>query len=297
MGNFFSEERFIQAVARNETANARVVKLQSSNSSANLFGLEQRHKFNTRSISLAPFGLPAYPIYYDGASNHGSDFVAQLKTIGTRSFEWNVRFDHLDLAKELTDCGLSSVQDTTHVLYLDRSYDAIFRGFSVTVRQGIRRAERKGVVVRRSADPEHAAKYYALYRRMVGERGDWKHVYSESLFQELLRLDDVILLVAELDGRMIAGAWNIRDGKSICGWQCAMDHEFKTYSPYHALISHGINLAWGEGIRTFNLGSSAGSKSIEQFKAFWGARKMPHWRFVWENPIWSTWSRMRQVVR
>src|ERR1700730_6997759 len=149
-GTFFSQERFIRAVAKAETANVRILKLQHANSAVCLFGLERVHKFNRRSVLLAPFGFSAYPIHADGFGNCVSPLVAQLKTFRTIHFEWNVRFDHGDLADQLEGCGLNRFQDTTHVLYLDRAYDSLFRGFSETTRSKIRRTERKGVIVRRA---------------------------------------------------------------------------------------------------------------------------------------------------
>jgi hypothetical protein len=210
---FFSQERFIQAVVQAETANVRVLKLQTGNSPEHLFGLERLHKFNRRSVLLAPFGLYAYPIRANGSYDCVPSLVAQLKSFQTIRFYWNVRFDHSGLADQLGRCGLNRRESTTQVLYLDRPYDAVFRGFNATTRNQIRQAERKGIVVRRATGNRDISTYYALYQRLVGQRDNWGEIYPESLFTGLVSLaTDVIFLVTELQGRIISGGWFFRDG-------------------------------------------------------------------------------------
>jgi hypothetical protein len=285
---FFSQERFIEAVARAEGGRGvRVLKIQSANSPARIFGLERSHKFNTRSVSLAPFGLPAYPINYDRARDNVSQFVRQLQTMRTLSFDWNVGFDHHDLAKELTECGLNSTEWTTHVLYLDRSYDTLFRNFTASTRNNIRRAERKGVVVRRATKHSDISAYYILYERIANER-KWTDVYSLKLLEEVFALNnDVILLVAELSDTIIGGGWYVCDGESLFYWQSAIDYEYKYHFPMYAIINHAIRLACEQSMTAFNMGGSGDITSLEEFKSFWGARKVPIWGFVWKNPVLS----------
>jgi hypothetical protein len=293
----FSQERFIQAVVRAETPNFSTLKLHSTNSDLHLFGLQQNHKLNTRSVSLAPFGCYAHPIHLSGSYSPVSELVAQLKTFRTLFFCWNVRFDHVGLADQLERCGLDRREHTTQVLYLDRPYDALFRGFSETTRKEIRRADRKGVSVHRTTDLDDVASYYALYQKVMAERESWSGVYGQGLFNELVQLrKDVVFLVAKLDARLIAGGWFFRDGNSLFYWHCAMDYAFKQYFPYYAIVNRGIQSACTQEMETFNMGASMGISSIEQFKSFWGTKKVPYWTFTWQNPFWSTILRFRRRV-
>jgi hypothetical protein len=297
-GTFYSQERFIEAVASAEgNPSVRVLKIQSGKSSACIFGLARIRRLNRQTISLAPFGFPAYPIGDTRLNGCISGLVGQLQRIRTVSFDWNVRFDHVELANELTDLGLSRTEYTTQVLDLDRPYSALFRAFSETTRKEIRRAARKGVVVRQTTNPDDVARYYMLYRKVIAERREWNYVYSQPLFEKLFQLrENVILLVAELNNMIIAGGWFIRDDDSLFYWQCAMNYEFEHYFPYYAIVSHGIQLAADNGMKTFNMGTSPGKPSIEQFKSFWGTRKVPQWTFAWENPLWSSISRIRRRI-
>lgn len=293
----FSQERFIQAVVQAETANVRAFKLQAPNSPVHLFGLERTHRFNRRSIALAPFGLYACPIHAHGSYDCVPALVALLKSFHTIQFYWSVRFDHSELADQLERCGLKRRASTTQVLYLDRPYDALFRGFSETTRNQIRRAERGGLVVRRSTEDQDVSAYYALYQKLLRQRPDWDAVYSESLFCELLCLEnDVLFLLTEVDKNVISGGWFFRDGNSLMYWHSALDYEFARYFPHYALINHAIRLACQEGMNFFNMGSSLGIKSLEQFKSFWGTYKVPCWSFVWENPIWTSILRARKAI-
>ena len=297
-GTVFSQEPFLHAVARAEGgAGLHVLRLRSSKSGACIFGLERIRRLNRRSVSLAPFGLPACPMRYNPSDGCIPDFVGQLKVIKTVSFEWNVRFDHIDLATELTDLGLSRTEDFTNVLYLDRPYEVMFRGFSETTRNQIRRAGRDGVSVHRAVAASDVATYYALYRKVIEERGKWNAVYSKSLFNELFKLEhQVIFLAAYFNDKVIGGAWLIRDGNSLLYWQSAMNYEFKRYFPHYAIIDHAINYAFSEGFNSFNFGASAGISSLEQFKSFWGTRKVPYWTFFWQNPLWSSLYRIRESI-
>jgi hypothetical protein len=296
-GTLFSQERFIQAVVRAGTPNFCALKLHSTNSTVHLFGLQQNHKLSTRSVSFAPFGCYAYPIHMDGTQDSVSALVGQLRTFRTRSFYWSVRFDHSSLADQLERCGLDGQEYTTQVLYLDRPYDALFRAYSRATRKEIRRADRKGVSVYQTTDLEDVALYYALFNKVVSERESWSGVYEQSLFNELIQLrEDVVFLVAKLNRRLIAGGWFFRDGNSLFYWHCAMDYAFKQYFPYYAIVNRGIQLACTEEMETFNMGASMGISSIEQFKSFWGTKKVPCWMFTWENPFWSSLLRIRGRV-
>jgi lipid II:glycine glycyltransferase (peptidoglycan interpeptide bridge formation enzyme) len=300
-GNFFSQRRFIEAVARAEgDTGARVLEVQSGKSPAHIFGLERIHKFNIRSVSFAPHALPAYPIDYDRSRDSVSELVRQLRTIRTLCFDWNVRFDHQGLAKQLTECGLESVEWTTHVLYLDAGYDALFRNFTPSTRNQIRRAKREGVVIRQATNDSDIVAYYAIYEKVIRERG-WTDVYTLKFLREIFKLEgDVFCLVAELGETMLGGGWYVRDGNSLFYWQSAINFEYKNYFPIYAITDHAIRLACMESMASFNMGGSGGLSSLEQFKSFWGTQKVPIWGFFWKNPILSpvhrAWSRIRRTL-
>jgi lipid II:glycine glycyltransferase (peptidoglycan interpeptide bridge formation enzyme) len=178
-------------------------------------------------------------------------------------------------------------------LALDGCHASIFRRFSATARNLVRQAERKGVTVRPGRTAEDVARYYAIYKKVIGDRSSWNLIYPETMYLELLKIPDFgRFLVAELDHVIIGGGWFIRDGDSSLLWGCMMDYDYKDYSPSYAVINSGIESACAAGLKTFNMGASTGP-SLEQFKAAWGARRSDYWMFTWRNPIWSSISTAR----
>jgi predicted N-acyltransferase len=223
--------------------------------------------------------------------------LAQLKTLRTTSFEWNVRFDHRDLARQLYEAGIGGIESTTQVLYLDRPYAELFQGFSETARNKVRRAEREGVVVYCATEDADLAKYYALYQKVAIER-KWSSLFQKYFLDELFKLhDDVVLLIVKRDTCVIGGGIFIRDGNSLFYWKGAMDYAYKSYFPHYAMINYAIRRATEEGMTSLNLGASLSISTLEQFKSFWGAVKLPHWQFVWRNPLWSFVSRCHARLR
>jgi ubiquinone/menaquinone biosynthesis C-methylase UbiE len=223
--------------------------------------------------------------------------VAQLKTFQTVSVDWTVRFDHTDLANQLENCGLHRFESTTQVLYLDRPYELLFKGFSQTTRNQIRRAKRKGVIVSRATQEVDVARYYDLYKNINEQRGR-ETIFSKELLNELFKLtDDVILLTARIDNEVIGGGWYIRDGDSLFYFQGAMNYARKELFPYYAITDSAISLACNEAMKSFNMGGSAGIASLERFKSFWGTQKLPYWTFTWANPIWKTAGKVKKHVQ
>src|ERR1700722_6827350 len=86
----FSEARFAEAWVRGNK-DSHVVELWSGGapSAALMYAVGRYHSLGRHSISLAPFGLYAYPQHRDGLSVAVRDVIAQLKTLRTISFEWN----------------------------------------------------------------------------------------------------------------------------------------------------------------------------------------------------------------
>src|SRR6266478_8270244 len=89
----FSTARFVNAIVQTMGNSCRSVELRSEKSQSTVFGVETDHSFGRRSISLAPFGLYAYPTGGEDLGGSVRDLVAKLKTFSTMTFEWNVRFD------------------------------------------------------------------------------------------------------------------------------------------------------------------------------------------------------------
>jgi CelD/BcsL family acetyltransferase involved in cellulose biosynthesis len=294
-GTFFSTERFIQAVARASDADVRPVELCGLDGNPIMFGLEEERSYGRRTVQLAPLGLFAYPNRVENLRQSTRMIIAQLKTARTIGFRWNVRFDHADIANELQALKVPYAETTTHVLSLGRDYDRLFRSFSDTTRNQIRRAERQSIVVRQAYDESEISAYCEISERLAKEKHHAEVIYTHALFRELIALrNDVTFLVAELGTKVIAGSWFIRDGNSLFYWQSAMNYEYQKYFPTYAILAKAIRLACeDETLETLNMGGSQNILLLEQFKSFWGATKQTCWAFAWHNLLWQSLSSVK----
>src|SRR5215467_3506675 len=283
----FSQARFADVVVRaiSEFAPSRYQRWSVDS----LVGVQTLLSYGRRSISLCPFGLYAHPSRGCDLSMTVRDVVSQLKTLSTVSFEWNVRFDHDALANELLTIGITSTRTVTHVLTINDDYEATFGAYNSTARNLVRRAKREGLLVRTSRSSQDVNVYYDIYLRVASAKGTYRFIYPRKLFHGLLELrNDVAFIVAEYEGRVIAGGWFFRDGDGMLYWHAAMNAEFSKYSPMYGIVDHAIRMAHDEGRKSVNFGGSSSIRSLEEFKNKWGAEPTLCWRFQWHNPFWKS---------
>lgn len=252
--------------------------------------------YRSRYVSLAPFGLYASP-GWDDELQEGTlaSILLQLRKPRTRGFVWTVRFDHTALASGLESLGIPYQRAETHVLRLDHGYDRVVSGYSATTRNQIRKAGRRGVCVRDARREADVRAYYELHRRLIGQKEEWRgYEYPVELFLELAQLRaSVRLLVAEHEGRIVAGAVFFRDAGSVLYWHGATDREYSELFASRPIFDEAIRWACEIEAECLNFGSSAGMASLEQFKMSWGARPEMNWTFVWTNPVWARLSALK----
>lgn len=294
---FFSTLDFAQAWSISLGGDYRTIALpvRGSGPPRTMYGIEFAGSYGRRSILLGPYGVYASPGW--GRLLEQStlkNLVASLTTVRTESFVWNVRFDHAPLAEGLSSLGLKSQQTVTHILQLDSDYDRIFSGYNATRRNEVRRAYRSGVVVREAIGPQCVREYYRIHTSLAEQKGNYKSVYPAELFLELHKIRDYTrFLVAEYEGRIIAGGLFFRDGDSVMYWHAASDRDFSRQYPSCAVLDHAIRWACESGATFFNFGGSGGIPSLEQFKSSWGAGAESNWMFEWKNPFWRQVSNLK----
>jgi len=292
----FSQGRFVNAIVQSVGDSCRPVELRSETSRSTVFGVETVHSYGRRSIALAPFGLYAHPSGSGDLEAAVTDIIRQLKTFSTATFQWSVRFDHVPLAEALVRRGLPFSRPVTHVLLLDRDYERTFANFNSTTRNLVRRAKRDGVLVRCTQHADDVTAYYKMHTKLASEKGTYRSLYPEVMFDELVKLDkDVVFVVAEVQGNIAGGAWLFRDGDTFLYWHAATDRTYSRYSPSYAILNHAIRMAHEEGRKAFNLGGSIGIASLEDFKSKWGAEPQCCWHFSWQNPLWQMVQKVRSV--
>jgi predicted N-acyltransferase len=192
----------------------------------------------------------------------------------------NIRFDHGELAAQLQSVGLSPERTTTHVLSLNKSHNELFAAYRRNTRQEVRRCTRKyGVQIRQVVNDEDVTKYCSIHEKLAQQKEGFLVKYPFSLISELVKLrEHVILLVAEVEGRIVAGTLFIRDGDSMLAWHSAADRDYARLDVSPALMDRGIQMALELGLTMFNLGASI-TDSLRFFKTSFGAVPRDCWHF------------------
>ena len=133
-----------------------------------------------RTIPVTRVDFCASPAWQDALDLETvHSILRQLTTLRTHAFTWFVRFDHSPLADRLISLGIGFAHSETRIVPLESGYEKVFSGYSATLRNHVRKAERRGVTVRETYDPQDVASYYALYMQLVTKKG-WTYVYRSS---------------------------------------------------------------------------------------------------------------------
>jgi lipid II:glycine glycyltransferase (peptidoglycan interpeptide bridge formation enzyme) len=191
---------------------------------------------------------------------------------------WHVRFDHHALAALLSEAGLPRETQVTHVLSLEQPYEATFAAYSATRRNQIRKCLRRGVRLRQARSRDDVNRYASVHERLETAK-DFTTRYPADLLHNLVQLEEALLILAEVDGRLIAGALFFIDGKSMLYWHGASDREAAAFFPMPALMDEGIQRAYRAGLAHFNFGGSP-SESWAGFKESFGAIARSSWSFT-----------------
>ena len=297
----FSTADFVEAWSRAFAGRHRpfAVSALTSGMQRAMYGVQTPESYGLRSVSLGPASLYASPGWDDPLELPTlTGILDQIMGIRTTRFTWNVRFDHEPLAAGLKSLGIEFQLSPTHVLYLDRDYERIFAAYHATTRNHIRRAYRQGVTVRVARSPDDINAYYRVHTRLAETKGGYSFIYPIELFTELTKLrTDACLLVAECEGRVIAGGLFFQDGCSVMYWHGASDRNYSRFYPFCAVLDQAIRLACETRAAFFNLGGSAGVATLERFKSSWGARPELNWAFEWTNAFWSRLSGLKASIR
>jgi CelD/BcsL family acetyltransferase involved in cellulose biosynthesis len=146
------------------------------------------------------------------------------------------------------------------------------------VRQEIRRAERRGVVVRASYDREDLARFYELAVQTFRKHGIPPQPYGmfESMWDVLQRRDMISLFLATLDGRVINAMLCVSFKKTVSAAYVGTDYKFINYHPVKLLDWTAIEWACKNGYTSFDfLQSHIKNAGLRWYKRSFGAVEIP----------------------
>jgi CelD/BcsL family acetyltransferase involved in cellulose biosynthesis len=176
-----------------------------------------------------------------------------------------------------------------HGVDLARSEDELWTGLSASARQNVRKAERSGVVVRRGKTLEDVR----LFHRMHCQVRKSKYrllaqplAFFENLYQGFAATGRMIVLLAELDGRPIAGIF-------LLAWGDTLYYKFNASvdlwcRPNDLLVWHSILLGRSLGMERLDFGiSDIDQPGLVSYKRKFATEEREVQMLRWRPPEYS----------
>lgn len=151
------------------------------------------------------------------------------------------------------------------------SFDDYLGRFRSDRRNKVKRERRemaqRGITIRAyegaELTPTHLRTMFRLYKGHVDRLYYGRQYLTQDFFDELQRrfATHVCLMLAERDGKFIAGTFNIRDDTALYGryWGAFEEHPFLHFNVcYYSAIEHSINL----GLQRFEAGAGGSFKQL-----------------------------------
>jgi hypothetical protein len=204
--------------------------------------------------------------------------------------------------ESLDAADVTTEEDFTQMLRLDRSFEDLFDDFSKDRRYGVRKAKEAGVSVRETTAIQDYWAYYGAYRESIERWDDVSRTYPWKLFERVHELaaehpECIKLWVTEVEGDVASGAlvfyWN---GHAV-NWHAAAYADY--FSKYindriHADI---IEDAVDQGVEYYDFNPSGGNEGVVNFKREFGPEKWPIRRWSYEDTTFTLASRMADSIR
>jgi CelD/BcsL family acetyltransferase involved in cellulose biosynthesis len=170
-------------------------------------------------------------------------------------------------------------ESVVHVLELGSDPDQLFHRFHRSqVQRNVVRAEREGVVVRRSrerADLEVFYRLHSLTRRRQGSPVQPRRFFA-NLYRHLVEPGHGWVSVASKDGSDIAACVFLRAGATTVYKFGASDERHWGLRPNHAIFWDAIRWSVEEGARWFDFGrTELDQEGLRAFKRGWASEELP----------------------
>ncbi|MDN5849505.1 MAG: GNAT family N-acetyltransferase [Nitrococcus sp.] len=185
--------------------------------------------------------------------------------------------------------GVEANIDVTQILALNGDFDAIKSGFSKGHNSSIKKGHRMGVTVRQAESLDDYRAYYSAYEDSLRR---WKEkatsCYPWRLFENGFRLSQehpqhIKLWLAEIDQKVIAGAWVFYWNNHADWWHGAAYEEYFNYYPNNVLQVEIIRDALTQGYKYYDFNPSGGHDGVARFKGRFGADEWPIMRWAYTD--------------
>ena len=164
-----------------------------------------------------------------------------------------------------------------HVVGLDNDADRLRSRFDHRARRGLKRAEKSQLTVRVAEGEDDVKEFHRLTtatRRRLNLL-PWPYRFFQSIYRHIIVPGHGFLLLAELDGKVIAGTMYFLFKDTILYKFNASDKNYSQYRPNYLLIWNAMERACQEGYRRFDFGvSNPENQGLITFKRHWGTEEM-----------------------
>ena len=196
-----------------------------------------------------------------------------------------VEFKFLQSLDGVSDSLVKQTGYVTHTLSLNGGPEQLFRSFHATsVRQRIKRAEKCRLTLRMAEDEKDVEKFYELETAVRKKHGlpPPPYAFFANLWLILKPKNLLAVPLIEHKGRVIAAATVLKFKDTVYFEYSASDQDSLKLCPNQKLIWEAIKMACREGFRHFDFGrSSAGHRSLIDFKERWGAKRRQLLYYYW----------------
>jgi hypothetical protein len=197
---------------------------------------------------------------------------------------------------------VTTEEDFTQILPLDRPFDELYDDFSKDRRYGVRKSKEAGVSVREATTLDDYRTYYGAYQASIERWDEVSKTYSWEFFERIHELaterpESIKLWVTEVDGEIASGAlvfyWN---GHAV-NWHAAAYADY--FSKYindriHADI---IEDAVERGTEYYDFNPSGGIEGVVKFKSEFGPEKRPIRRWSYHDATFTAAQRLRDSIQ
>lgn len=224
-----------------------------------------------------PFGTYGGPVVDGDEAAAGSlldAYLNQGRRIGVLEVSWTDFWNRPVAGPETVE------RHSTQVIDLTGGFESIWRDdFEKAKRRQARKAEREGLAVVDAGTDRDIDAFYAIYRDRIDEWGE-SFRYPRRFLGALLAAGGprVKLYLVKQDGDVLGGHLNFYFKDMVTAWSGVTSSDSRSSQASTYLYSYLIKRACESGFTRYNLGSSLGKRTLEEYKAALGGKSYEYCR-------------------
>lgn len=196
--------------------------------------------------------------------------------------------------------GMQVFHDVTHIIKLDKEYDAIWKQATAGHRNAVRNALKSNVQIRLAETNQDWDSYFTLYKQSISrwsKKGKFSGVsYDRQFFHGVEKLDKCFyrLFIASVHGVDIAGILCFVWKHHFVVWHGAGSAAHFPLHPNNLLYDYAIREALRLKCSIFDCNPSSGLEGVLKFKQYLGATAVPTRVFIRKNRLQKMVDKLRK---